>query len=61
MQKQMLLHVNLCKICKLSKSNYPDLAVVLTHPDFNCIRYTNTHTLCVPLRMGSTHTFKVFS
>ena len=43
---------NYAKICKLSKSNHPSLAVVLTRPVYNRIHYPGTCTLCAPLRMG---------
>ena len=42
----MLLQVNLCKNMQLGISSYPALAVVLTHPEYNRIRYTGTRTLC---------------
>ena len=43
---------NYAKICKLSKSSHPALAVVSTHQVYNHIRTTGTRTLCAPLRMG---------
>ena len=52
MQIRSFLMDNYAKLCKLSKSRYPALAVVLTHPGYDRIPMTATRKLCALLRMG---------
>ena len=52
MPLRSFLMENYAKLCKLSKSWYPALAVVLTRPAYERIHTTATRQPCTPLRMG---------